>query len=63
MRGNASAPMTLDDVPLGDDRALTAPGKGLDMMLGVVLPAFQVGTAAVARRHRRSGGAGHAPRT
>ena len=24
------------------------PGKGLDMMLGVVLPAFQVGTAAVA---------------
>ena len=33
---------------LGADRALTAPGKGLDMMLGVVLPAFQVGTAAVA---------------
>ena len=30
--------MTLDDVPVGDDRALTAPGKGLDMMLGVVLP-------------------------
>ena len=48
MRGNASAPMTLADVELGADRALTAPGKGLDMMLGVVLPAFQVGTAAVA---------------
>jgi alkylation response protein AidB-like acyl-CoA dehydrogenase len=48
MRGNASAPMLLDEVELGADRALTAPGKGLDMMLGVVLPAFQVGTAAVA---------------
>jgi alkylation response protein AidB-like acyl-CoA dehydrogenase len=48
MRGNASAPMTLVDVKLGADRALTDPGKGLDMMLGVVLPAFQVGTAAVA---------------
>jgi len=48
MRGNASAPMTLDNVTVGADRALTAEGKGLDMMLGVVLPAFQVGTAAVA---------------
>jgi alkylation response protein AidB-like acyl-CoA dehydrogenase len=48
MRGNASAPMTFDNVALGPDRALSTPGKGLDMMLGVVLPAFQVGTAAVA---------------
>jgi alkylation response protein AidB-like acyl-CoA dehydrogenase len=48
MRGNASAPVSLEDVRLGPDRALTAAGKGLDMMLGVVLPAFQVGTAAVA---------------
>jgi len=48
MRGNASAPMTLANVPVADDRALTPPGKGLDMMLGVVLPAFQVGSAAVA---------------
>jgi alkylation response protein AidB-like acyl-CoA dehydrogenase len=48
MRGNASAPMTLDHVALGPERALSAPGKGLDLMLGVVLPAFQVGTAAVA---------------
>ncbi len=47
MRGNASAPMTLDNVALGEDRALSAPGKGLDMMLGVALPAFQVGSAAV----------------
>src|SRR5262249_44401459 len=48
MRGNASAPMTFDNVPLSADRALTPPGKGLDMMLGVVLPAFQIGSAAVA---------------
>ena len=48
LRGNASAPMSLENVVLGNGRALSAPGKGLDMMLGVVLPAFQVGTAAVA---------------
>jgi alkylation response protein AidB-like acyl-CoA dehydrogenase len=48
MRGNASAPMALENVTVGTDRALTAPGKGLDMMLGIVLPAFQVGSAAVA---------------
>ena len=48
MRGNASAPMTLENVAVGDDRALSAPGKGLDMMLGVALPVFQVGSAAVA---------------
>ena len=48
MRGNASAPMSLDNVAVPVDRALTAPGKGLEMMLGVVLPTFQVGTAAVA---------------
>ena len=47
LRGNASAPMTLVDVTVGADRALTADGKGLDMMLGVVLPLFQVGSAAV----------------
>jgi alkylation response protein AidB-like acyl-CoA dehydrogenase len=48
LRGNSSAPMSLTGVTLGADRALTAPGKGLDMMLGIVLPAFQVGSAAVA---------------
>ncbi len=48
MRGNASAPMTLENVAVGDDRALSAPGRGLDMMLGVVLPMFQVGSAAIA---------------
>jgi alkylation response protein AidB-like acyl-CoA dehydrogenase len=48
LRGNSSAPMTFRDVRVGPDRALTAPGKGLDMMLGVVLPRFQVGVAATA---------------
>ena len=48
MRGNASAPMTLENVAVGADRALSAVGKGLDMMLGVALPMFQIGSAAVA---------------
>ena len=48
MRGNASAPMVLDNVVVTTQRMLTPPGKGLDTMLGVVLPAFQVGSAAVA---------------
>jgi alkylation response protein AidB-like acyl-CoA dehydrogenase len=47
LRGNASTPMTLDNVAVGAERALTASGKGLDMMLGIVLPLFQVGSAAV----------------
>jgi alkylation response protein AidB-like acyl-CoA dehydrogenase len=46
MRGNASAPMALKDVALGEDRALSEPGKGFDMMLGI-LPVFQLGNAAV----------------
>jgi alkylation response protein AidB-like acyl-CoA dehydrogenase len=48
LRGNASAPMTLNGVSVCDDRALSEPGKGLDVMLGVVLPLFQIGSAAVA---------------
>ncbi len=47
MRGNDSAPVTLKDVTIGEDRALCAPGKGLDMMLGVVLPVFALGNAAI----------------
>jgi alkylation response protein AidB-like acyl-CoA dehydrogenase len=48
LRGNSSAPMLLENVRLDDARMLSAPGKGLEMMLGIVLPAFQVGSAAVA---------------
>ncbi|MBI4203026.1 MAG: acyl-CoA/acyl-ACP dehydrogenase [Chloroflexi bacterium] len=47
MRGNMSAPMQLQDVALGQERALTEPGKGLDTMLSAVLPAFNLGNAAV----------------
>jgi alkylation response protein AidB-like acyl-CoA dehydrogenase len=47
MRGNASAPMTLRGVELSDDeRALSEPGKGFEMMLSI-LPVFQLGNAAV----------------
>jgi alkylation response protein AidB-like acyl-CoA dehydrogenase len=47
LRGNASAPMTLKDCSIGADRALCAPGKGFEFMLGVVLPVFQLGSAAI----------------
>lgn len=47
MRGNDSAPVTFRDVVLSEDRALCEPGKGLDMMLGVVLPVFNLGNAAI----------------
>jgi alkylation response protein AidB-like acyl-CoA dehydrogenase len=47
MRGNASAPMRLCDVFLPAGRAICEPGKGFDFMLGVVLPWFQLGNAAV----------------
>lgn len=48
MRGNSSSPMTLEGVAVGEERALSPPGKGLDVMLGVVLPIFQLGQAAIA---------------
>jgi alkylation response protein AidB-like acyl-CoA dehydrogenase len=47
MRGNASAPMMLRDVRIPADRALTEPGKGLDMMLHAILPVFNLGNAAI----------------
>ncbi len=47
MRGNASAPMKLDQMAIADERLLSREGKGFDVMLGVVLPLFQVGTAAI----------------
>jgi alkylation response protein AidB-like acyl-CoA dehydrogenase len=47
LRGNASAPMLLRDVTVADRDRLSAPGKGFDVMMGVVLPWFQVGVAAI----------------
>ena len=46
LRGNASAPMSFE-TPLSDAAPLGEGGKGLDLMLGVVLPWFQLGQGAV----------------
>lgn len=46
LRGNASAPMTFDLVARAGDR-LGAPGTGFGLMLGTVMPWFNLGNAAV----------------
>jgi alkylation response protein AidB-like acyl-CoA dehydrogenase len=48
LRANASAPMTLDDCEVAPGYQLTEDGAGFQAMLQVVLPLFNVGTAAVA---------------
>lgn len=47
MRGNGSAPMHFH-VEVDASRALSEPGKGLESMLGAVLPVFNPGIAAIA---------------
>lgn len=47
LAGNASAPMSLTDVPIDDATRLGAEGTGFQSMLEVVLPYFQIGTASV----------------
>ncbi len=47
LRGNLSAPMRLDNVQVGEERALCEPGKGLEVMLNTVLPVFNLGCAAI----------------
>lgn len=54
MRGNASAPMRLKDAKVPADRALSPEGEGMNTMLGVVLPVFQLGNAAVSMGISRS---------
>ena len=62
LRGNASAPMSFE-TPLSDTVPLGEGGKGLDLMLGVVLPWFQLGQGAVSLGHRRRrAGCGRDPR-
>src|SRR5207249_2819387 len=46
LRGNASGPMVID-VAAADATLLGEEGKGLDLMLGVVLPWFQLGQGAI----------------
>jgi len=48
LRANASAPMTLEDCQVPSDFQLTDDGAGFQAMLNVVLPLFNLGTAAVA---------------
>jgi alkylation response protein AidB-like acyl-CoA dehydrogenase len=48
LRGNASAPMTLDECEIASELQLTDDGAGFQAMLEVVLPLFNLGTSAVA---------------
>jgi alkylation response protein AidB-like acyl-CoA dehydrogenase len=48
LRANASAPLALDDCQVPADFQLTDDGAGFPAMLNVVLPLFNLGTAAVA---------------
>jgi alkylation response protein AidB-like acyl-CoA dehydrogenase len=48
LRGNASAPMTLGDCEIPAAQRLTDDGAGFQAMINVVLPLFNLGSAAVA---------------
>lgn len=48
LRANASAPMILEDCELPSDFQITEDGAGFQAMINVVLPLFNLGTAAVA---------------
>ena len=48
LRANASAPIALDDCQVPSHFQLTEDGAGFQAMLNVVLPLFNLGTAAVA---------------
>jgi alkylation response protein AidB-like acyl-CoA dehydrogenase len=48
LRANASAPVALEDCHVPSDFQLTDDGAGFPAMLNVVLPLFNLGTAAVA---------------
>ncbi len=47
LRGNDSAPVTFADVEVHETDLISPPGEGATTMLGVVLPWFSVGTAAM----------------
>ncbi len=48
LRANASAPLTLEDCQVPADFQLTDDGAGFPTMLNVILPLFNLGSAAVA---------------
>jgi alkylation response protein AidB-like acyl-CoA dehydrogenase len=47
LRGNSSAPMTLDNVGVSAADRVSAEGDGFNVMVNVTLPWFQLGSAAV----------------
>src|SRR5262249_43025777 len=47
LRGNASAPMTLKAVEVPASHRVSGEGNGFTVMLNIVLPWFQLGSAAV----------------
>ena len=47
LAGNASAPMSLQEVVIHDDTRLGAEGSGFQTMMEVVLPHFQIGVASI----------------
>jgi alkylation response protein AidB-like acyl-CoA dehydrogenase len=47
LRGNASAPLRLEDVAVPASHRVSGEGEGFTVMLNVVLPWFQLGSAAV----------------
>src|SRR5262245_37471591 len=47
LRGNCSSPVIADGVMVGADAMLGADGQGFDIMMGTVLPYFQLMSAAV----------------
>jgi alkylation response protein AidB-like acyl-CoA dehydrogenase len=47
MRGNSSSPVAAEGVVISEDARLGEDGKGFDVMMGVVLPYFNVMNAAV----------------
>ena len=48
LRGNDSAPVTLESYTVAQGDLVSPPGEGATMMLQVVLPWFNIGTAAMA---------------
>jgi isovaleryl-CoA dehydrogenase len=47
MRGNASSPVVFEGIELSTNRALSAPGAGMDVLLNTVLPIVNLGVAAI----------------
>ena len=47
LRGNASSPVSADGVMVSKDAMLGEDGKGFDVMMGIVLPYFQLMNAAL----------------